>query len=61
MLINTSFNVRGEPIVESPHDAYKCFMRTHMDVLIMGNSLCMKSEQPSLSDDDEWFSVYTLD
>ncbi|MDE8755483.1 carbamoyltransferase [Pectobacterium polaris] len=61
VLINTSFNVRGEPIVESPHDAYKCFMRTHMDVLVMGNNLCMKFEQPSLSDDDEWLSVYTLD
>ncbi|MEL7628622.1 carbamoyltransferase [Pectobacterium aroidearum] len=61
VLINTSFNVRGEPIVESPHDAYKCFMRTHMDALIMGNTLCIKFEQPNLSNDDEWLSVYTLD
>ncbi|MFP1759328.1 carbamoyltransferase family protein [Lonsdalea quercina] len=61
VLINTSFNVRGEPIVESPHDAYKCFMRTKMDTLIMGNLICIKSEQPPLPDDEDWQNIYTLD
>ncbi|MFP1914899.1 carbamoyltransferase [Lonsdalea quercina] len=61
VLINTSFNVRGEPIVESPHDAYKCFMRTKMDTLIMGNLVCIKSEQPPLPDDEDWQNIYTLD
>ncbi|CAM3376790.1 putative carbamoyltransferase protein [Xenorhabdus nematophila ATCC 19061] len=61
VLINTSFNVRGEPIVESPHDAYKCFMRTKMDILIMGNIVCIKSEQPPLPDDEDWQNIYTLD
>ncbi|MDQ9130030.1 carbamoyltransferase [Serratia fonticola] len=61
VLINTSFNVRGEPIVESPHDAYKCFMRTKMDILIMGNIVCIKSEQPLLPDDEDWQNIYTLD
>ncbi|OSN03213.1 hypothetical protein AU510_15360 [Lonsdalea britannica] len=61
VLINTSFNVRGEPIVESPYDAYKCFMRTKMDMLIMGNIVCIKSEQPSLPDDEDWQNIYTLD
>ena len=61
VLINTSFNVRGEPIVESPHDAYKCFMRTKMDTLIMGNIVCIKSEQPPLPEDDDWQNIYTLD
>ena len=47
VLINTSFNVRGEPIVASPEDAYRCFMRTQMDVLVIGNLLLMKTEQPT--------------
>jgi carbamoyltransferase len=47
VLINTSFNVRGEPIVCTPEDAYRCFMATHMDVLVMGNILLLKREQPS--------------
>ena len=46
VLINTSFNVRGEPIVCTPEDAYRCFMATHMDVLVMGNVLLLKKEQP---------------
>ena len=46
MLINTSFNVRGEPIVASPKDAYDCFMGTDMDVLVIGNYLLIKEEQP---------------
>ncbi|HSR49655.1 MAG TPA: carbamoyltransferase [Acidobacteriota bacterium] len=47
VLLNTSFNVRGEPIVESPDNAYQCFMRTGMDVLVMGPFLLLKSEQPT--------------
>lgn len=48
VIINTSFNVRGEPIVQSPEDAYLCFMRTHMDVLVLGNHVLYKKEQPEL-------------
>ena len=48
IIINTSFNVRGEPIVNSPEDAYRCFMRTEMDYLVMGNFLLDKTEQPSI-------------
>lgn len=47
VIVNTSFNVRGEPVVCTPYDAYRCFMRTEMDVLILGNCLLMKSEQPA--------------
>ena len=46
VVVNTSFNVRGEPVVCTPYDAYRCFMRTEMDVLILGNCLLMKDEQP---------------
>ena len=46
MLVNTSFNVRGEPIVCSPEDAYRCFMGTELDLLVIGNSLLNKTEQP---------------
>jgi carbamoyltransferase len=48
VLVNTSFNVRGEPIVESPLDAWRCFMRTGLDVLVLGNFLLRKDEQPPL-------------
>lgn len=47
ILVNTSFNIRGEPIVCTPEDAYRCFMGTHMDALVIGNILLLKSEQPS--------------
>jgi carbamoyltransferase len=47
VLVNTSFNVRGEPIVNTPYDAYRCFMRTEMDVLFLGNCVLIKSDQPS--------------
>ena len=53
LLVNTSFNVRGEPIVCSPDDAYRCFMRTEMDYLVMGNYLFAKSEQPVWKDDHD--------
>jgi carbamoyltransferase len=60
ILINTSFNVRGEPIVNTPNDAYKCFMRTEMDFLVIGNLFFEKSKQPKL-DNTEWMSEYELD
>jgi carbamoyltransferase len=47
VIVNTSFNVRGEPIVCTPHDAYRCFMRTEMDVLLLGNALLLKEDQPA--------------
>ena len=56
LLVNTSFNVRGEPIVCTPEDAYRCFMRTEMDFLVMGNYLFVKSNQPAWKDDDDWQS-----
>ena len=46
VIVNTSFNVRGEPIINTPYDAYRCFMRTEMDVLVLGNYLLLKEEQP---------------
>ena len=44
--MNTSFNVRGEPIVQTPEDAYRCFMATEMDILVLENHVLIKSEQP---------------
>jgi carbamoyltransferase len=61
IVINTSFNVRGEPIVCSPEDAYRCFMRTEMDYLVIGNIILSKSEQPSLPKDSSWQDEFTLD
>lgn len=61
VLINTSFNVRGEPIVESPEDAYRCFMRTEMDCLIIGQFLLTKPEQPQWHEDTDWRKHYALD
>ena len=61
VIVNTSFNVRGEPIVCTPEDAYLCFMRTEMDYLIMGNYLLEKSEQKPLSIDSDWRSEFELD
>lgn len=61
VLINTSFNVRGEPIVCSPQDAYRCFMRTDVDLLVLEDRLLWKSEQPVFSDDSEWQTQYELD
>ncbi len=60
-VINTSFNVRGEPIVCTPEDAYRCFMRTEMDYLVMGNFLLDKTEQRELGDDSDWRSEFELD
>lgn len=63
VLINTSFNVRSEPIVCSPEDAYRCFMMTDMDVLVLGRTVLLKAEQPSVSDADreEHLSQFQLD
>jgi carbamoyltransferase len=61
VIINTSFNVRGEPIVCTPEDAYKCFMRTNMDYLIMGRYLLDKEGQQPLSGDIDWSKEYALD
>jgi carbamoyltransferase len=49
VLANTSFNIRGEPIVHDPADAYRCFMYTDMDTLVLGNRLLRKAEQPPLA------------
>ncbi|MBN2120404.1 MAG: carbamoyltransferase [Candidatus Omnitrophica bacterium] len=61
VVINTSFNVRGEPIVCTPEDAYLCFMRTNMDFLLMGNCLLEKKEQKPLDKDINWLREYELD
>ncbi|NCQ34473.1 carbamoyltransferase [bacterium] len=62
IIINTSFNVRGEPIVCTPEDAYRCFMRTEMDVLVLGNLILKKSDQPKWADRDEaWQKEFPLD
>jgi carbamoyltransferase len=60
-VINTSFNVRGEPIVCSPDDAYRCFMRTNMDILVLGNFLLVKKEQPVSENDEDWKKEFILD
>ena len=59
--MNTSFNVRGEPIVCSPEDAYRCFMRTEMDVLVLGDYVLEKDEQAESEEKEAWREVYQLD
>lgn len=54
VLVNTSFNVRGEPIVCTPADAYRCFMRTNLDCLVIGNFMLHRNEQPAFEDREEW-------
>ncbi len=61
LVVNTSFNVRGEPIVCTPDDAYRCFMRTEMDHLVVENWLFSKTEQPPWAETDDWASDFTLD
>ncbi len=61
VLVNTSFNVRGEPIVCSPEDAYRCFMRTEMDFLVLENCLLSKVEQKPLAGDSDWRKEFDLD
>ena len=61
VLINTSFNVRGEPIVCTPKDAYRCFMRTEMDVLVLENHILYKKDQPKKETDKKWMQEFELD
>ena len=61
VVVNTSFNVRGEPIVCTPEDAFRCFMRTKMDYLVMGNYLLDKTKQKELEGDIDWQSEFELD
>ncbi|MBF0278554.1 MAG: carbamoyltransferase [SAR324 cluster bacterium] len=61
VLVNTSFNVRGEPIVCTPEDAYRCFMRTEMDVLVLENFILYKNEQPKWAEDHDWRNEFELD
>ena len=61
VLINTSFNVRGEPIVCTPEDAYRCFMRTEMDVLVLENAVLLKRDQPEWEEGDQWQDEFQLD
>jgi len=61
VVINTSFNVRGEPIVCTPKDAYACFMRTEMDILVLENIILYKKEQPEWQEDENWHQKYELD
>jgi carbamoyltransferase len=61
VLVNTSFNVRGEPIVCTPEDAYRCFMRTEMDYLVLENFLLSKQDQPAWKEEGDWRDEYELD
>ncbi len=61
VIVNTSFNVRGEPIVCNPTDAYRCFMRTEMDYLVIGNFLFKKEDQPNWTSNDNWKEEFKLD
>jgi carbamoyltransferase len=61
VLVNTSFNVRGEPIVCTPEDAYRCFMRTHIDYLVVGPFLLAKDDQPEWEEEGDWREEFQLD
>jgi carbamoyltransferase len=61
VLVNTSFNVRGEPIVGTPSDAYRCFMRTEMDALVLGSCLLDKNEQGDWHESEDWQKTFVLD
>ena len=61
VLVNTSFNVRGEPIVCTPEDAYRCFMRTEMDYLVMENVIISKADQPEWNEEGDWRDEFALD
>jgi carbamoyltransferase len=61
VIVNTSFNVRGEPIVCTPDDAYRCFMRTNMDVLVLENFVLLKEEQAATAQDESWKQEFVLD
>jgi carbamoyltransferase len=61
VIVNTSFNVRGEPIVCTPEDAYRCFMRTEMDYLVLGDFILDKTQQPAFTDRTDWRAEFKLD
>jgi carbamoyltransferase len=61
VIVNTSFNVRGEPIVCTPEDAYRCFMRTEIDTLVLGNCVLDKIDQKPLVEDTDWRKEFALD
>jgi carbamoyltransferase len=61
VVVNTSFNVRGEPIVCTPEDAYRCFMRTHIDVLVLGPFVLEKPAQPEWKETSKWQDEFQLD
>lgn len=61
VIVNTSFNVRGEPIVCTPQNAYECFMRTDMDVLVLEDCILYKAEQPEWNETEDWRNLYSLD
>jgi carbamoyltransferase len=61
ILVNTSFNVRSEPIVCTPEDAYRCFMRTGIDILVLEDFVLQKSEQPPWQEDRDWKEEFGLD
>lgn len=61
VVVNTSFNVRGEPIVMSPEDAWRCFTRTAMDALVLENHILLREEQPAASETEDWQSRFPLD
>lgn len=61
VLVNTSFNVRGEPIVMTPFDAYRCFMRTHIDTLVLGAYVLVKGDQPEWKEEGDWRTEFQLD
>ena len=61
VIVNTSFNVRGEPIICTPQDAYRCFMRTEIDVLVMENCILFKKEQPPWKEKGDWRNELELD
>ncbi|ETX08608.1 MAG: hypothetical protein ETSY2_04410 [Candidatus Entotheonella gemina] len=61
VIVNTSFNVRGEPIVCTPEDAYRCFMRTEIDVLVLGNCVLEKADQKPWVEEEDWREEFALD
>jgi carbamoyltransferase len=61
LIVNTSFNVRGEPMVGTPEDAYRCFMRTDMDMLVLENFVLAKADQPKSQEDESWKTEFALD
>ena len=61
VIVNTSFNVRGEPIVMTPEDAYRCFMRTELDLLVIEDCLLLKDGQPEFNEEDDWRDKFELD